>query len=116
MPPLLTPKMRHFTIRNRNWWTYPFLPYVDLWLEAFHRLDGRKSGSPRLGAGGKKANKGTGGTGRGRGRRPRWNGVVGQAVHGLAPLIVVAVLWRVSLESQPSPFFLNVRLNVCCDL
>ncbi|CAM9705404.1 unnamed protein product [Ectocarpus sp. 8 AP-2014] len=90
-------KILHFTFGTAkpwNWWTYPFLPYVDLWLEAFHRLDGRKAGSPRLGAGGEKANKGAGRTGRGRGRRPRWDGVVGQAVHGLAPLIVVAVLWR----------------------
>ncbi|CAM9974776.1 unnamed protein product, partial [Ectocarpus fasciculatus] len=90
-------KILHFTFGTAkpwNWWTYPFLPYVDLWLEAFHRLEGRTAGSPRLGAGGEKANKGTGRTGRGRGRRPRWNGVVGQAVHGLAPLIVVAVLWR----------------------
>ncbi|CAM9319029.1 unnamed protein product [Ectocarpus sp. 12 AP-2014] len=90
-------KILHFTFGTAkpwNWWTYPFLPYVDLWLEAFHRLDGRKAGSPGLGAGGEKANRGAGRTGRGRGRRPRWNGVVGQAVHGLAPLFVVAVLWR----------------------
>ncbi|CAM9880469.1 unnamed protein product [Ectocarpus sp. 4 AP-2014] len=90
-------KILHFTFGTAkpwNWWTYPFLPYVDLWLEAFHRLDGRKAVSPRLGAGGEKSNKGAGRTGRGRGRRPRWNGVVGQAVHGLAPLVVVAMLWR----------------------
>ncbi|CAM9461097.1 unnamed protein product [Ectocarpus sp. 6 AP-2014] len=90
-------KILHFTFGTAkpwNWWTYPFLPYVDLWLEAFHRLDGRKANSPRLGAGGEKANKGAGRTRRGKGRRPRWNGVVGQAVHGLAPLIVVAALWR----------------------
>lgn len=91
------------TARNRDWWTYPFLPFVDLWLEAFHRID-RKTGrgseqgdGPHLSINGDKANGSSGGSGSGRGRRPRWSGVMGQVVYGLAPLVVVAALWRVSV-------------------
>lgn len=97
--------------KNRDWWTYPFLPYVDLWLEAFHRLEGATLGSgqgraSRLGSGGGKSKErsGRGGKGaKGKSKRPRWSGVIGHIVYGLAPLVAVAALWRVS---QSASFFL----------
>lgn len=109
-----------FILFVRDWWTYPFLPYVDLWLEAFHRVEqqereGRGHETRRLREVHKKeaeveeggGNDGGGGswniisraggrTGGGRGKRPRWSGVVGQLAWGLSPLVLVAFLWRVS--------------------
>lgn len=85
---------KYYTETNRNWWTYPFLPYVDLWLEAFHRVEhldhARRLGYTATSGGGDAA-----GTGK-KEKRPRWNGVAAQVVWGLAPLAMVAIVWRVS--------------------
>lgn len=82
---------------------------MDLWLEAFHRLEGATLGgsgqgrASRLGGrSGAKAKNGADGGGQGAGgksKRPRWSGVVGHVVYGLAPLVAVAALWRVSPRS-----------------
>ncbi|CAN0276029.1 unnamed protein product, partial [Laminaria digitata] len=100
-------KILHFTFGTAkpwDWWTYPFLPYVDLWLEAFHRAEGEgNSAGRRLGEAVDVEVRAAGGGGGGRGkgrersrRRPRWNGVAGQIVSGLAPLAAMVVLWRVA--------------------
>eukprot|EP00903_Cladosiphon_okamuranus_P008344 g8027.t1 len=101
-------KVLHFTFGTAkpwDWWTYPFLPYVDLWLEAFHRLEsatggsGPESGSrSRLGGAsrlGRSSSRGGGGSrrGGGKGKRPRWSGVAAQLVYGLAPLLSAARRW-----------------------
>lgn len=92
---------------------------MDLWLDAFHRIDGKtgrgseKGNGPHLGISGGNVNESSGGSGSGsgRGKRPRWSGVMGQVVYGLAPLVVVAVLWRVSWI-----LFFRVGLSVITSL
>lgn len=93
--------------RFRDWWTYPFLPYVDLWLEAFHRAEGAGDSATRR-LGGVDVEVHAAGEGGARRRdngeksrkRPRWNGVAGQIVSGLAPLAAIVILLRVSVRTN----------------
>ncbi|CAM9175298.1 unnamed protein product [Choristocarpus tenellus] len=73
-------KILHFTFGTAkpwNWWAYPFLPYVDLWLDSYAKAESGQRGMGETFS------------------RPKLGGVMGQLLRGLTPIAVCGLLWLV---------------------
>lgn len=68
---------------SRHWWTYPFLPFVDTWLEVFFRATQSDAEDPPRRVEGVP-------------ERPRMEGIAPQIASGLAPLVMMGIFVNVS--------------------